>query len=322
MKNGVFVINTLPVFTLGTGEVDDICFDDEENVPLLNRLGSVRLLTSFVKHCPGFKLSRNWMKIKKSVIANTTNMTMKRDQPTSGGQRNYDQITKENSNPSRAVSRSQQSPSTHTPLPTNHVSRNHFNLVTPTLSTRTTPPLQNYQPLTHGAFTQSELSRGHWNPPTRPHSVRVRENTQGHSESPPPRFPEHIMQRGPDEMWRHDTRPNYPRDSSSFPSDACPSATYAQITSKPPPRLPYSNSLSNIRKHVTSQNTQPPISSSNSEHHHNANYPRSTRPRKACCYNCGESNHRQSSCRYDHMIRCHNCHSLGHKSRFCKYYNE
>ena len=39
------------------------------------------------------------------------------------------------------------------------------------------------------------------------------------------------------------------------------------------------------------------------------------------CYNCGEFNHRQSNCRYDHKIRCNVCNTLGHKSRLCTQYN-
>ena len=42
-------------------------------------------------------------------------------------------------------------------------------------------------------------------------------------------------------------------------------------------------------------------------------YPRQ-QPRSGC-YNCGEYNHRQASCRYDHRIRCNNCHAFGHKGR-------
>ena len=40
------------------------------------------------------------------------------------------------------------------------------------------------------------------------------------------------------------------------------------------------------------------------------------------CYNCGEFNHQQPQCRYDHKIRCENCHSYGHKRRLCNNYNE
>ena len=35
------------------------------------------------------------------------------------------------------------------------------------------------------------------------------------------------------------------------------------------------------------------------------------------CYNCGEHNHRQNSCRFDHRLKCGNCGTLGHKSKMC-----
>ncbi len=38
------------------------------------------------------------------------------------------------------------------------------------------------------------------------------------------------------------------------------------------------------------------------------------------CYNCGEFNHRQSTCRFDHRLRCEDCHIQGHKRRLCEYY--
>ena len=40
------------------------------------------------------------------------------------------------------------------------------------------------------------------------------------------------------------------------------------------------------------------------------------------CCNCGEHNHRQSNCRYDHRIRCNLCHKFGHKNRMCNLLNE
>lgn len=75
-KNGVSIIKTPPVFTLRT-DVDDICFEDDDNLPILNRLGIVKLLSTIEKQRPGFKLSNNWMKIKKNVIA-TTEITAKK----------------------------------------------------------------------------------------------------------------------------------------------------------------------------------------------------------------------------------------------------
>ena len=43
--------------------------------------------------------------------------------------------------------------------------------------------------------------------------------------------------------------------------------------------------------------------------------------RKVGCYNCGEFNHRQSTCRFDHKLTCEICHVRGHKSRLCNYYS-
>lgn len=43
--------------------------------------------------------------------------------------------------------------------------------------------------------------------------------------------------------------------------------------------------------------------------------------RKRGCYNCGEYNHRQSNCRYDHQLKCNFCHEYGHKSRLCNIVN-
>ena len=37
------------------------------------------------------------------------------------------------------------------------------------------------------------------------------------------------------------------------------------------------------------------------------------------CFNCGEFNHRQNNCRYDHKVKCNVCQEYGHKSRFCSY---
>lgn len=42
--------------------------------------------------------------------------------------------------------------------------------------------------------------------------------------------------------------------------------------------------------------------------HHNTTYRYRSSQGRARCYNCGESNHRQSNCRFDHVVRCHQCH--------------
>lgn len=39
------------------------------------------------------------------------------------------------------------------------------------------------------------------------------------------------------------------------------------------------------------------------------------------CFNCGEFNHHQSRCRFDHVILCTRCNSYGHKNRLCHHYS-
>ena len=36
------------------------------------------------------------------------------------------------------------------------------------------------------------------------------------------------------------------------------------------------------------------------------------------CYNCGERNHQQISCRYNNRVQCENCWGYGHKRRLCQ----
>ena len=58
----------------------------------------------------------------------------------------------------------------------------------------------------------------------------------------------------------------------------------------------------------------------NSRLNHIQNYNAATNRNRTGCYNCGEFNHVQSNCRYDHMIKCNVCHGYGHKSKLCSNY--
>ena len=45
--------------------------------------------------------------------------------------------------------------------------------------------------------------------------------------------------------------------------------------------------------------------------------PSDRRPYYRPCYNCGETNHSHSECRYQQRVRCNNCSAYGHKTRLC-----
>ncbi len=43
--------------------------------------------------------------------------------------------------------------------------------------------------------------------------------------------------------------------------------------------------------------------------------------KKVGCFKCGEFNHFQINCRFDHKVLCGACQRLGHKSRLCHHYS-
>jgi len=60
---------------------------------------------------------------------------------------------------------------------------------------------------------------------------------------------------------------------------------------------------------------QPPTHDERRTSYQSTNLRNTTRRRG--CYNCGELNHVQSTCRYDRRLQCTACHKYGHKSRMC-----
>ena len=68
--NGVTVIKTVPTFKLGTGDIDDLCFETAtDKAPLLlNRLGAVKLLGTLNNQCANFHLCSSWNTIKRNCI--------------------------------------------------------------------------------------------------------------------------------------------------------------------------------------------------------------------------------------------------------------
>lgn len=56
-----------------------------------------------------------------------------------------------------------------------------------------------------------------------------------------------------------------------------------------------------------------------SSHSHSYNSQYYSR-RNVGCFNCGEFNHVQRNCRFDHKVLCTICQRVGHKSRLCQHY--
>ncbi|KAK4289455.1 hypothetical protein Pmani_037572 [Petrolisthes manimaculis] len=69
--NGIIIIKTTPNFKLGTGELDDLCFEGDENNAILSRIGIIRLLDTVTNQCSEFKLCKNWKQLKKSMKLTT-----------------------------------------------------------------------------------------------------------------------------------------------------------------------------------------------------------------------------------------------------------
>lgn len=72
--NSISIINPEPAFRLGTGEVDEACYDlpGEYQGTLINRLEATRLLTAIGKHNGSLRTCIDWENLKKNQIAFNT----------------------------------------------------------------------------------------------------------------------------------------------------------------------------------------------------------------------------------------------------------
>lgn len=259
-SNGVKIVKTAPDFTLSTGDIDDVYFDEEnKKLLILNRLGAIRLLSTIRKQCPGFKLSKNWESIKRDS-RNNRQTTHRKEHDKSGPSTPRWQV------PSHYLP---ENPASHCTLQT--TTRHQYRDITPE---STLPDLQH----TYAEEMRRNLRR------TRSGGATTRNSEQGGDDRG-----RSLSTQDNDEWWQ---------------GGGVNSATAFQEVER---------HKSATHPHPTKPHTAHRTYYSSSRH----NY---TRNRQGC-YNCGEHNHRQSSCRFDHRLRCASCHQFGHKQRMCPYYS-
>lgn len=239
VQNGVTVIKTNLQFRLGTGEVDQLCFNVDHNESqgnFLNRFGIIRLLNVISKQCPLFELHTNWENIANQVTPTHTLPSF-----------SWQGFTRNE--------RSHQS--------TVYTGRGNY---------------QDNQ-------TYSEESR----------ASGLNNRDLGY---------QHDLQNDSDNLRRPIPRR---READE--------RRYSQYSSGGDYRSQHALSTRGWERNSTAapRNRFNGHPQSRPYHHQQED-----RPRRQPCYNCGESNHDFSECRFDHRIRCDRCGSFGHKPRLCR----
>ena len=289
-------MKTAPEFTLGTGDIDDMYFAEEnKKLLILNRLGAIRLLSTLGKQCSQFKLSRNWESIKKDIRHN--DHTTHQKDSVKNHSTTHATLTQNNHSRTTSTSGLLPHPRTHTaPHPGRPLPSPYSPEGLPTHRTSQATPWQHYMKIipesTHSDSQHTYAAAMRGTPSSRrPEGAMPRNGVQGRSDrgtrSPTQEY---------DEWWQGGGGGG---GGGANPATAFQGAEQHRPTTPPHPTQPYTAHPS-----YHSLSTQ--------------NY---TRYRQGC-YNCGEYNHRQFSCRFDHQLKCALCHRFGHKQRLCRYYSK
>ena len=327
--NGVTLVHTSPMFKLSTGDVDELCFNTErDTTPLiLNRLGAIRLLDAIDKQCPEFQLCSNWIEVKRRIASVITNVS-------------HNKVLLNSKKDKQQHESRQYNPSHPKPLLTTNLNSVNYQYAQPPYSYS---PLNIDQVVFSSGQVHADLPHPSSTtlPPSRPHYPQPPPSPPLYSQ-PPPRS-------------QHHTRPSH-----HPPIAHSPSTSYASIVSNStvtPHQNGYTPSQGNVsrpqlgtiqyRAHVPKYDTRRPSQSHRSSMRslppHTSHYTYNTRAhtnyvdtsfnnnnnvsgkfnmynKKVGYFNCGEFNHVQANCRFDHKLQCQQCLSLGHKSRLCSYY--
>ncbi|KAK4316345.1 hypothetical protein Pmani_012474 [Petrolisthes manimaculis] len=301
-QNGVCVVKTVPALTLGSGETDDLCFEEENQIQLLNRLGIIKLLSTIDKQCNGFTLSKNWQKTKKNS-SSLFNKLDKRDQRLPGSKHQYSgqnngiipNTSSSQSDVFQPHPKKMSSSTSYASILRNQAPLHRIDTGTPRWCNQVVQP----QELDHH-LTQEVTQEA----PRQYRSSNVQRETLMYSPTAPvqremQRCTETSLQRtssrrGQEAMWEHNKRnhdstssPNfgdgyegYWRDSRS--SDGGKTTNQVSSTNLvTPPQRGWTH-------HPTPHHGPTTISTPTTTHQHTH--------RKMGCYNCGEFNHRRSTC--------------------------
>lgn len=317
--NGINIIKCVSSFKLYTGELDDLCFNKKnDSISVLNRLGVIKLLNTMKRQCPELQLRADWEKLKKSI-----NTQEERKQYTGDG-----------------------SVEISSRKPIDDDGRYAFSVPaqgTAAYSHYRTP--QNGRPYTSNAATQGAAHR----PPIIWDSLNHRPSaTRG-----APSYRSHTVRRAPAQSPYTTSRtasgaPAHPpsttagdqnhrayraREATAHSANTTPDPQ-AYYHTTPAPAAPANHGWG---ERVAASNTYAaavrgvPREMSHTDprgygdgygaHHSYVGSIYRMKRKKVGCYNCGEFNHVQVNCRFDHKVLCGNCQHLGHKSRLCHHYS-
>ncbi len=308
--NGVRVIQTSTCHTLGTGEVDDLCFEKENKAnSILSRLGIIRLLTTIKRYCQGFHLSKDWDIIKRDTNTLFASKTIQTN--------HYSQHQQNKVQPPAA-------PSKH------HLNLSRQRLTSPFSQTPEMKSHYNITSTQHFASGPSHKSISHspdipinrpQTPPT-PQSLQCLNSPTSLPQTSPHSYAS-VTSGAPQRtlgsrhaFFEHNGRVDggqnmnsYNHEADSYRNRRNTQTTYSRI----PHSSNYTPHLSNNTTHIQEHPDYRKQRLESNGHQ----YP----TRRVGCYNCGEFNHKQSTCRFDYKLRCELCHTLGHKMRLCHHYS-
>lgn len=333
--NGVNIIETVSSFSLGTGEVDDLCFDlKQDSNSLLNRLGVIKLMDIIRKQCPMFNMCSNWDHVKR----NLSNI-------------NPENINKNNRSNNNIANINVSRPATHTPTTSSHTSHTSHTLHHTTrrgsyhargipgqqvpYHANTAPPEELRRPRAAHAkcpaattTTTTPVGRGQadagWGG-----AGDGRGGSSGALGKQPTQHPYNAartpvfqVQQLNTAAFNHDQNKRN-RNRSTLTNMNLVNMNTRQRWSRPHHTTPYI--WQNTHESHTTPNHTTPYTWYNTHESHTTSEPepctRTNTKHTRGCYNCGEFNHHQATCRFDYKLTCGLCHQLGHKQKLCRQYS-